>query len=97
MMVPHSELQWHQKVRARAAARVKKPKAVRVSAPSRTAYLRQYMAERRALNSDDGFAPYPRGFALDREAFMAAFLAFWGIGVVDPDVAKRNGIEGVSP
>jgi hypothetical protein len=97
MMTPHSELEWHQNVRARAAARVKKPKAVSVAAPSRAAYFRQYMAERRALNSDDGSAPYPRGFALDREAFMAAFLAFWGIGGVAPDVAKRNGIEGVSP
>lgn len=99
MIEPHSELQWAQEVRARAASRVKKPKVVSVAAPSRAAYFRQYMAERRALNSADGVAPYPRGFALDREAFTVAFLAFWGIGGVAPDVGPkgRNGIEGVSP
>lgn len=103
MIEPHSELQWAQEVRARAASRRKAPVDLQTKRERQAAIVRAWRLRNRekllamgAAPDSEAQAPYPRGFALDREAFMAAFLAFWGIGGVAPDVAKRNGIEGVS-
>lgn len=102
MIEPHSELQWTQEVRARAASRRKMPVDPQTKRERQTAIVRAWrLREREKLlaisGTTDSEARYPRGFALDRDAFMVAFMAFWGIGGVAPDVAKRNGIEGVSP
>lgn len=106
MMEPHSELQWSQRVRATAASKRKAPVDLQTKRERQAAIVRAWRLRNRekllamgAAPDSEAQAPYPRGFALDQEAFTVAFLAFWGIGGVAPDVGPkgRNGIEGVSP